>query len=206
MNEHFFAMLPMFSFAFATSASPGPVNIVAAMSGAQFGIKRSFSYVLGAAGGFVAVLLIVGIGFGSVLVSSRIITNVFAVAGAMYMLYLSFRLAISKSTDTGNNTAPPPRVISGAIAQCLNPKAWIVSISAISIYVANSKDYTLYLSIFCAIFFVVCFFSILGWVIVGSKASSTLNGNYGVFNKVMAGLLALSVIYFIVDFVVLGRA
>jgi hypothetical protein len=46
----------------------------------------------------------------------------------------------------------------------------------------------------------------LGWVVVGSKASSTLNGNYSVFNKVMAGLLALSVIYFIVDFVVLGRA
>ena len=96
--------------------------------------------------------------------------------------------------------------MSGAIAQCLNPKTWIICISAISIYVVNSKDYTLYLSIFCAIFFVVCFFSILGWVIVGSKASSTLNGNYSVFNKVMAGLLALSVIYFIVDFVVLGRA
>jgi hypothetical protein len=70
----------------------------------------------------------------------------------------------------------------------------------------KQQDYTLYLAIFCAIFFVVCFFSILGWVIVGSKASSTLNGNYSVFNKVMAGLLALSVIYFIVDFVVLGRA
>jgi threonine/homoserine/homoserine lactone efflux protein len=206
MNEHLVAILPMVSFAFATAASPGPVNIIAAMSGAQFGVKKSLSYVVGAAAAFVAVLLCVGIGLGSVLVSNRLMTNGFAIAGAIYMLYLSFRLATSKSNDTGDNTAPPPRVMSGAIAQCLNPKAWIICISAISIYVVNSKDYTLYLSIFCAIFFVVCFFSILGWVIVGSKASSTLNGNYSVFNKVMAGLLALSVIYFIVDFVVLGRA
>ena len=62
MNEHLVAILPMVSFAFATAASPGPVNIVAAMSGAQFGVKKSLSYVVGAAAAFVAVLLCVGIG------------------------------------------------------------------------------------------------------------------------------------------------
>lgn len=196
----------MTSFAFATSASPGPVNIVAAMSGAEFGVKRSCGYVLGATIGFVSILLGIGIGFGSAFVSNRAVSNALAIAGAFYMLYLSYKLATAKPGPTEKNTAPPPRFINGAIAQWLNPKAWIVSISAISIYVANSRNYSLYLSSFGAIFFVICFISILGWVIMGCKASTLLNGNYGVFNKIMAGLLALSVVYFIVEFVVLGRS
>ena len=63
MSEYLVAVLSMASFAFATSASPGPVNIVAAMSGAEFGIKRSCSYVLGAALGFVTILVGIGVGF-----------------------------------------------------------------------------------------------------------------------------------------------
>jgi threonine/homoserine/homoserine lactone efflux protein len=205
MNEYLIAVLSMASFAFATSASPGPVNIVAAMSGAEFGVRRSFSYVLGATIGFVAVLLGIGIGFGNFLVSNQAITKSLAIAGSIYMLYLAYKLATSKSGATKRDTGPPPRFINGAIAQWLNPKAWIVSISAISIYVANSSHYSLYLSIFGAIFFVVCFLSILGWVVVGSRTSALLNGNFGLFNKIMAALLTLSIVYFLVEFVVLDR-
>lgn len=206
MNEYLLAMVSMTSFAFATSASPGPVNIVAAMSGAEFGVKRSCGYVLGATIGFVSILLGIGIGFGSAFVSNRTMSSALAIAGALYMLYLSYKLATAKPDPAEKSAAPPPRFINGAIAQWLNPKAWIVSISTISIYVANSTNYSLYLSSFGAIFFVICFVSILGWVIMGCKASTMLNGNYGVFNKIMAGLLALSVVYFIVEFVVLGRS
>ncbi|PRC92333.1 LysE family translocator [Solimicrobium silvestre] len=206
MNEFLTVVLSMSSFAFATSASPGPVNIVAAMSGAEFGIKRSYGFVLGATIGFVAILLGVGIGIGHTLASNKTISNSLAIAGSIYMLYLSYQLATSKPSKSELTTIPAPRFISGAVAQWLNPKAWIVSISAISIYVANSSNYTLYLSIFGAIFFIVCFLSILGWVIMGSKASALLNGNYSVFNKIMAGLLVLSVTYFLVQFVIFGKA
>jgi threonine/homoserine/homoserine lactone efflux protein len=206
MSEYLVALLSMASFAFATSASPGPVNIVAAMSGAEFGIKKSCSYVLGAAVGFVTILIGIGVGFGSILVSNRTITNALAISGAMYMLYLAYKLATSKPGATCQDVAPPPRFINGAIAQWLNPKAWIVSVSAISIYLANSKNYALYLSSFGAIFFIICFLSILGWVVVGSRTSRLLNGNYGAFNKIMAALLAMSVVYFVVEFVMLGRS
>jgi threonine/homoserine/homoserine lactone efflux protein len=142
--------------------------------------------------------------FGGILVSNRAITNALAISGAIYMLYLAYKLATSKPGASQQDNAPPPRFINGAIAQWLNPKAWIVSISAISIYVANSKNYSLYLSSFGVIFFVICFLSILGWVVVGSRTSRLLNGNYGAFNKTMAALLALSVVYFVVEFVMLG--
>lgn len=205
MSEYLVALLSMASFAFATSASPGPVNIVAAMSGAEFGIKKSCSYVLGAAVGFVTILLGIGVGFGSILIYNRVVTNVLAISGAIYMLYLAYKLATSKPGLNLQDAAPPPRFVNGAIAQWLNPKAWIVSVSAISIYLANSKNYSLYLSSFGAVFFVICFLSILGWVVVGSRTSRLLNGNYSGFNKLMAALLAISVVYFVVDFVMLGR-
>ena len=63
MTETF---LPMALFALVTSATPGPVNVISAMSGARFGPISSLPYVFGATTSFVAILLLVGLGLNSV--------------------------------------------------------------------------------------------------------------------------------------------
>ncbi|MDO8959031.1 MAG: LysE family transporter, partial [Rhodocyclaceae bacterium] len=128
------ALLPMAGFAFATSASPGPVNIVSAMSGARFGAMRSIPYVLGATVGFIAILLLVGAGLGLFITRHPLVAKLLAIAGALYMLHLAYRIARA-STDhmLDGEVAAPPNLMAGVIAQVINPKAWIVSLSAISI-------------------------------------------------------------------------
>lgn len=197
------ALLPMAGFAFATSASPGPVNIVSAMSGARFGAARCVPYVLGATVGFITILVLVGAGLGFFITQHPLVAKLLAVIGALYMLQLAFRIA-NASTDRmlDGKVDMPPSMTAGVIAQVINPKAWIVSLSAISIYVATSNHYATALAIFCAIFFVICALSLWGWSLIGSSLSKHLGGIRR-FNIAMAALLALSIMFFLYDVLVL---
>jgi threonine/homoserine/homoserine lactone efflux protein len=194
--------ITMVGFAFATSASPGPVNIIAVTAGARFGVQKNTSFVLGATISFCSILFLVGVGLGGILTSNKHLSNILAIVGSVYMLYLAYKLAMYNARSfSEKESSVPPNFIDGAMAQYLNPKAWIVSMSGVSIYVANQVSYTASLSIFIAIFFVVCFFSILGWVAAGKRLSSIFKNNIIIFNRIMALILFLSVLHHLVDII-----
>lgn len=200
MNEIIITITSMAMFAFATSATPGPVNIVSAMSGARFGSLQSFPYVLGATSGFVAILFTVGAGLGAFITYYPVVAKVMAVVGSTYMLYLAYRIAASSGINSfGESIDVPPGFLSGVIAQVSNPKAWIVSLSAISIYISTSDNYVALLALFGGIFYLICAFSLWGWAFVGSKMSRHVV-NFRIFNIVMAAILAISIVFFLIDF------
>ncbi|WP_180984189.1 LysE family translocator [Castellaniella caeni] len=188
-------LLTMTGFAFATSASPGPVNIVSAMSGARFGARKTIPYVFGATVGFITILAMAGVGLGAILVQLPWAEQALAVLGAIYMIYLAYRLArasIGNMADLGGQA--PPNFLAGVAAQYSNPKAWVVAISAVSIYVSTSVDYRFTLILFCMVFFVVCFPSLLMWSVVGASAAQRVC-DLKAFNIVMACLLIISVAF-----------
>ncbi|WP_253445294.1 LysE family translocator [Halomonas sp. Y3] len=200
MNDILITISSMAMFAFATSATPGPVNIVSAMSGARFGPLRSLPYVLGATSGFVAILLSVGAGLGAFITSYSIVAKVMAIVGSSYMLYLAYKIAASSGINSyDENIDIPPGFSSGIIAQVSNPKAWIVSLSAVSIYISTSDNYVALLALFSGLFYVICAFSLWGWTFVGSKLSEHIV-DFKVFNLVMAAVLSISIAFFLIDF------
>lgn len=185
--------LPMILFALATSATPGPVNVISAMSGARFGTMRSLPYVLGATTSFVTILLIIGFGFQSMLDVVERVSVLLTLGGSAYMLYLAWKIAI----DSGNlsfddSEKQRPEFMAGVLTQATNPKAWIVSLSAIMLYVSPYLDYSLRLIWFAIIFFLVCAASLACWAFLGAKVAK-FTGNVAVFNRVMAGLLVLAI-------------
>jgi threonine/homoserine/homoserine lactone efflux protein len=191
--------LAMAGFALATSASPGPVNIVSAMSGAKFGTTRTVPYVLGATIGFVSILAITGSGLGSIVTGSPRVVLALGLLGSAYMLYLAFAIAKASMSSVGDyKKSAPPNLVAGIVAQYSNPKAWLVSVSAISVYVAASPQYGTTLIALCGIFFVICFPSLLVWSYIGSSFSGRAD-RIRWFNIVMASLLALSIIVFVID-------
>ncbi|MDF3822549.1 LysE family transporter [Leptospira sp. 96542] len=202
MKELSVLMLPVAGFAFAMSASPGPVNIVSAMSGARFGAWRSFPYVLGATVGFVGILASVGAGLGVSVARYPALVRLMAVLGAAYMLLMAWRIAHASlqpgSQAQARDLTAPPTWLAGAVAQLINPKAWIVSFSAVSIFVATHADYAGALVLCCAIFFVICLLSLWSWSLVGALVARWAGG-VRVFNLVMAALLAVSIVYFLLD-------
>ena len=86
-------ILALASFAFVTSITPGPNNIMLTAPGVNFGFRRSIPHMLGIAIGFMVLLLAVGFGlaklvalpfggvgtFGAVLLGLVIVMAVFAV-------------------------------------------------------------------------------------------------------------------------------
>jgi len=113
------------------------------------------------------------------------------------MLHLAHRLARAPTDGMlDGHIAAPPGLAAGVLAQVINPKAWIVALSAISIYVSTSSHYATVLGVFCAIFFVICALSLWSWI--GATLATRLRGIRR-FNLAMAALLALSVVWFLYD-------
>lgn len=186
-------LLSMAMFALATSITPGPVNVLSFASGARFGVLKSLPYVLGATAGFVGVLLLLGGGAQSVIGFIQAYSTPIALLGAGYMLYLAWRIGTAPGEVSSVGPNARPGLLSGLFTQTSNPKAWFVALSAVSLYVLPHPAPTLQLSVFAVVFFVVCFLSLLVWVVVGAQISRA-GFDARIVNRVMAVVLAASVL------------
>ena len=86
-------LLAMGSFALAGSATPGPVNIIGAMTGTRHGAIRALPFVTGATVSFLALLLICGTGM---LAQGRLILALarpMTLIGSAYLLWMAWGLA-----------------------------------------------------------------------------------------------------------------
>lgn len=83
------ALLPLIAFAFVTSITPGPNNLMLMASGANFGVRRTVPHMLGVALGFVFMAVIVGIGLAQVFVAVPALYTVLKVTSVFYLLYLA---------------------------------------------------------------------------------------------------------------------
>ena len=89
--------LALLVFAFVTSITPGPNNFMLLASGVNFGFRRTVPHMLGIAFGFLSLLLGVGFGLGAVLASYPSLHTGLKIAGGLYLLYLAWRIAMSRS-------------------------------------------------------------------------------------------------------------
>ena len=84
-------------FAFVTSVTPGPNNLMLLASGANFGFRRTVPHMFGIGGGFFCLLLAVGFGIGALLERFPPLHSALKVGGAIYMVYLAWKIAFSRS-------------------------------------------------------------------------------------------------------------
>jgi threonine/homoserine/homoserine lactone efflux protein len=91
--------------------------------------------VLGITIGFKLLLLGVGLGLGALLTAWPLVHLALKIAGASYLLYLAWRIAMSRrlSGNTGA-MARPLTFLESAAFQWINPKAWVVAISTMALY------------------------------------------------------------------------
>lgn len=183
-------LLAMAVFALATSASPGPVNLIGAMSGARFGPRRALPFVSGATFCFLALLLISGLGLMAGAGWVEALARPMTLAGSAWLLWLAWRLARSGEGAGGETATAPPGFWAGVAVQGLNPKAWLVVISSLSTFVLPLADRLAGLAVFSAIFAAVCWLSLAAWAWGGARLGRLAPRG---FNRAMALLLALSV-------------
>lgn len=127
--------LALLLFAFVSSITPGPNNLMLMASGVNFGFRRTIPHMLGIGAGFFSLLIGVGLGLGALLVAYPALHLVLKVCGGGYLIYLAWRIAMSRSIgDKGASAARPMRFVEAAAFQWVNPKAWVMAVTAMSLY------------------------------------------------------------------------
>jgi len=190
-------------FALIGAISPGPVNIISTGAGANFGFKGALAYILGATISYTLVVFLVGIGLNSILETFPQITRSLQYIGGAFLLYMSYKIATasplkpSANSTTSMSKKKPPSFIEGVLTQGLNPKAWLVSMSGVSLFVSANSPAFLYLLIFCLISFIICFIGVGTWALMGQLISTFLSTEKQQrhFNIIMGLLLASTVIF-----------
>jgi threonine/homoserine/homoserine lactone efflux protein len=183
-------LLAMGSFALAGSATPGPVNIIGAMTGTRHGTLRALPFVTGATASFLALLLICGMGLlaraGPVMALARPMTWI----GSAYLLWMAWGLVRSDGAIRTGEQRSIPGFWSGAMVQGLNPKAWLVVLSALSTFILPLRDQRAGLLAFVVLSGAICWPSLALWAWGGARIPA---GWMRGFNRTMALALLLSV-------------
>jgi threonine/homoserine/homoserine lactone efflux protein len=185
----------MAAFALATSISPGPVNVVALGSGARHGFAASLAHVTGATAGFCLLLVLAGLGLHEVVTAWPQVTVVVRWAGAAFLLHMAWKLAADAGRMDSGAVPARPTLLQGAAMQWLSPKAWLAALAGMGTYASDGSAGAVWL--FAAIYFVVCWLSVAAWAWAGSRLQAFLHTPHRVrtFNRTMAGMLVMSVVY-----------
>ncbi|MEB0045220.1 MULTISPECIES: LysE family translocator [unclassified Pseudomonas] len=190
-------MISMAAFALASSITPGPVNIVALGSGARYGFRATLRHVLGATLGFVALLVLMGLGLHELLVLWPFLTRVVQLAGVVFLLFMAWKLAIDDGRLNTGEKGEAPSMFYGALMQWLNPKAWLACVAGMGAFVADGEVRLVWQ--FAVIYLVVCYLSVACWAYAGTFLREYLNNTKGMrlFNRTMAFMLTLCAGYLV---------
>lgn len=151
MEQHL--LLGLVSFAFVTSITPGPNNLMLMASGANFGYRRTVRHIIGINLGFVSLVLAAGFGVAALLVAIPAATLALKVAAVAYMLWLAWKIAHSAAPGEASGAAQPMGIWQAAGFQWVNPKAWAMALGAIAVYAPNGRisEIALVAAIFSAV-------------------------------------------------------
>ncbi|MFC4217393.1 LysE family translocator [Pseudophaeobacter arcticus] len=179
-------------FAFVSSITPGPNNLMLMASGANFGFRRTIPHMLGVALGFVFMVVLVGAGLVQIFDAFPISYTVLKVASVLYLLYLAWKIANAGPAEASGNTGTPMTFLQAAAFQWVNPKAWTMALIAISAY---TPDQTLWAILLVAtVFGAINLPSVGSWTILGQQMARFLTNSRRLtqFNWLMAVLLVAS--------------
>ncbi|WP_299566110.1 LysE family translocator [uncultured Sulfitobacter sp.] len=185
-------ILSLALFAFVSSATPGPNNLMLMASGANFGFVRTIPHMLGISVGFMVMLFLVGSGLVQIFDRYPVIYTLLKIASVLYMLYLAWKIAnaapVTKSAEAGS----PMTFLQAAAFQWVNPKAWAMALTAISVYVGDAA--VVWLALAAVLFAVVNLPSVSLWTVAGQQLQRILTNprRLRAYNWTMAGLLVAS--------------
>ncbi len=185
--------LALMVFAFTTSITPGPNNMMLFASGVNFGFVRTIPHMCGIGVGFLVLLLAVGFGLGALLETFPAVYTVMKFAGGAYLLWIAWKIATSRSIAEGKAGAKPMSFLEAAAFQWVNPKAWVMAVSAMATY-TDARNYTASVLIVGLAFAIVNFPSVSTWAGFGSGLRQWLSDPVRLkwFNISMALLLVAS--------------
>ena len=180
-------------FAFVGSVTPGPNNLMLMASGANFGVRRTLPHVAGIVLGFGIMVVLVGTGLIQVFDAYPVSYAILRYFSIAYLSWLAWKIATA-TPATERAVGRPLSALQAALFQWVNPKAWAMALTAITVYAPSQS-----LTAVAWLALVLCLVnlpSIFVWVVLGSSLKRFLDNGARLraFNYTMA-LLLLATLY-----------
>ena len=195
-------LLALMGFVVVMTGTPGPNNMMLITAGANFGFRRSIPHILGITAGCQILLLAIAVGLGQLLVRFPVLSMVLKVSCAAALLYLTWMLvkpalvrqiASADAPSVKHTVTRPLSFWQGVLFQWVNPKAWMMMLTAIATYTQPQSLWTNTL-IICLMFVLLGTPVLSVWNLFGASLRNFLQNPQRAryFNLLMGALLLLS--------------
>ncbi|MDC0195103.1 LysE family translocator, partial [Alphaproteobacteria bacterium] len=158
-------------------ATPGPNNSILTASGIKFGFIKTIPNIFGIPTGHGIQLALVCFGLGSLFLQFPFLLNILKYVGAAYLTYLAWKMFGSLNVETKEDKSSPLSYYEAIFFQFVNPKAWVICITAVSLFYPEKEN------IFVGTLFMVAMSTIINipsisiWAFGGSIIRNYLNNN-----------------------------
>lgn len=185
-------ILALTAFAFVSSVTPGPNNLMLMASGANFGFRRTVPHLLGVSIGFSVMVLALGVGVAGLFALVPQAWTVLKLVSVAYMLWLAWKIAHAAAPKAREAGGRPLTFLQAAAFQWVNPKAWAMALTALSVYAPLPG--LAGVVVVSGVFGPINLLCISLWVLIGQGMARFLTGQVRLraFNWTMAALLLAS--------------
>ncbi len=181
-------MLSFLLFAFVSSITPGPTNILVLSNSARYGLRASLPIIFGGCMGAAVLVWLVGTGVGRSLMQIPGAHQVMATVGVLWLTWLAWKIFNSASTIEEDDKQNRLGFIGAAGLQVVNPKTWMMALAVVSVFSQGTvADLAL-------VFFLVSLPCMACWALLGRGSARLLKSGQAMqrFNRGMALLLLVS--------------
>ncbi|ADK79993.1 LysE family translocator [Sediminispirochaeta smaragdinae] len=192
--------IPVILFTLSMTITPGPNNMLLTVSGAQFGYRKNLPLIIGIVLGLQSQLVLSAMGLGLLFQEFPVIQNILKIIGTLYLLYLAFHIAFQNRKSRGKeHTQKPLTVFQGMALQYLNPKIYVTTITAMSVYTLEGNQYLASVLLITGCFLVITPLSVSVWAAFGSFLNRWMGDEKGAkgIRYALGGLTAASVVFII---------
>ena len=182
----------LIAFAFVSSITPGPNNLMLMASGANFGVRRTIPHMLGVSLGHAFMIFLVGAGLMGVFDAYPVAYTILKVVSVAYLLFLAWKIATAAAPRGKSRSGTPMTFLQAAAFQWVNPKGWAMALTAISVYLPAPGLEGVALA--ALVFALTNLPSVSCWAVLGQQAQRVLTNRIRLraFNYTMGGLLVAS--------------
>ena len=170
-------------------------------SGLNFGARASLPHYLGICTGFPVMVVGVGIGVSVLFQQIPLLKTLIQGISIIYLLFIAWNISRTNELSRQTGASKPLSYIQAVLFQWVNPKAWLMATTAVSIYATSEGNLTDSV-IIALVFMSVAVPSVAMWLFFGQHLQRYFSEgmHLRIFNICMALLLIWAIHPAIIEF------